>query len=690
MSDTIKFFSALYGSAQVGGIEVAFTPVDSGAPTQCRHIDVGDFDTIEDVSSDIALTGSNQYFIPNIIKESAKGRSSDSDIKSATCVFADFDGDGDLQRASKIWKDLDISPPWVVITGRTPHIRGHAYWPLDGEMANMTAFREVQQQLAAVLGGDTTVQNPSRLMRMPGSIAYPKKDGRIQETTEIQHRDQNQQTFSIIELRKTLNSAKPHDYGSGDNRASDNVVPINGSKLNLGLSKPLDVKSAWEQALASDSWHNNVIKMVASWVHRGLADFEIHQLTQQMTLPGYTAEDTAKEVTKAIDSARLKWGVKEPDSVLADPETDGRQEQNAPVPASMFIGEPPARQWVLDNWIPRGTVTALFGDGGVGKTLIAQQLANCLALGRGFMNTHVRPANVLFIACEDDTEELHRRQFDINNWLNNPTGPDNLYLWPRVGFDNILASFKEGEHAAEAFYDLIKAEIERIQTPDKDTVIFLDTAADMYGGNENSRREVNMFLKTYLGSLCVQYKATIIVLAHPSVAGMASGSGMSGSTAWNNGVRGRFYLTKADGGLDEERVLSRKKSNYSSAGDDESINLIWEAGVLTQVDQASGGTISRIERNTCERETIMSIDKYWEDGMPLKGAKGPGGRSHKLTVALPRELAKKGHSRKVIAAVMRELIDDELIVLDKKNTGTTTIRGYRLTDAGMARLGKKT
>ena len=76
--------------------------------------------------------------------------------------------------------------------------------------------------------------------------------------------------------------------------------------------------------------------------------------------------------------------------------------------------------------------------------------------------------------------------------------------------------------------------------------------------------------------------------------------------------------------------------------------------------------------------------------MPLKGAKGPGGRSHKLTVALPRELAKKGHSRKVIAAVMRELIDDELIVLDKKNTGTTTIRGYRLTDAGMARLGKKT
>jgi hypothetical protein len=34
----------------------------------------------------------------------------------------------------------------------------------------------------------------------------------------------------------------------------------------------------------------------------------------------------------------------------------------------------PPRLWNVPDWVPRGVVTSLYGDGGIGKTLLAQQL----------------------------------------------------------------------------------------------------------------------------------------------------------------------------------------------------------------------------------------------------------------------------------------------------------------------------
>ena len=45
-------------------------------------------------------------------------------------------------------------------------------------------------------------------------------------------------------------------------------------------------------------------------------------------------------------------------------------------------GKPiPDRKWMVDGWVPQGNVTMLAGDGGVGKSLLAQQLLTCAAIG---------------------------------------------------------------------------------------------------------------------------------------------------------------------------------------------------------------------------------------------------------------------------------------------------------------------
>jgi RecA-family ATPase len=73
------------------------------------------------------------------------------------------------------------------------------------------------------------------------------------------------------------------------------------------------------------------------------------------------------------------------------------------------------------------------------------------------------------------------------------------------------------------------------------------------------------------------------MLSHPSLTGLNSGSGTSGSTAWNNSVRSRLYLTREidSQGFEadpDKRVLTTKKANYGRVGGE--ITVRWHNGVF--------------------------------------------------------------------------------------------------------------
>ena len=57
---------------------------------------------------------------------------------------------------------------------------------------------------------------------------------------------------------------------------------------------------------AGQNWHINTLKLTGRYVQRGLSDAEIHTITDGLTLPGYTRQDTRIEVQKMIDGARVK------------------------------------------------------------------------------------------------------------------------------------------------------------------------------------------------------------------------------------------------------------------------------------------------------------------------------------------------------------------------------------------------
>ena len=82
------------------------------------------------------------------------------------------------------------------------------------------------------------------------------------------------------------------------------------------------------------------------------------------------------------------------------------------------------------------------GDGGVGKSLLAMQLATACATDNQWLGRAAMPCKVLAVFCEDDQGELHRRQNDINQHYGVGFGDlENMNWVSRVGDDAVMMTF---------------------------------------------------------------------------------------------------------------------------------------------------------------------------------------------------------------------------------------------------------
>ena len=120
----------------------------------------------------------NVYTTINPVSPNVEKNARDENVSLAFFSFADAD---DLAGVEALKKFCDIQKPeFTVITGRIPHLRFHGYWRLLKPCSNMALWRETQEQIALNFQTDTVVKNPSRIMRIPGTISYPNCKKRAQ------------------------------------------------------------------------------------------------------------------------------------------------------------------------------------------------------------------------------------------------------------------------------------------------------------------------------------------------------------------------------------------------------------------------------------------------------------------------------------------------------------------------------
>lgn len=261
----------------------------------------------------------------------------------------------------------------------------------------------------------------------------------------------------------------------------------------------------------------------------------------------------------------------EPESLFAAPavSTSAVREVESLVcidPTTWAGRSPQPREWVVDGWMPKGEVTLLYGDGGVGKSLIAMQFATCAATSRPWLGQNTRPSRVMGFFCEDGEDELFRRQADINKALGVEFADlTDLRLISRKHFDNTFALWDRQTGALKlqpVWHQLVDA-----AKAFRADVLIVDTIADVFAGSEIDRAQVSAFVKSCLGRMAQEIGGSVLALGHPSLSGKSSGSGTSGSTAWSNAARSRLYLKHPKGSdRGNTRVLEGMKANYGPKG----------------------------------------------------------------------------------------------------------------------------
>jgi RecA-family ATPase len=249
----------------------------------------------------------------------------------------------------------------------------------------------------------------------------------------------------------------------------------------------------------------------------------------------------------------------------------------------------------------------LSGEGAVGKTILELQRGVAHVLGRDWIGTLPEPGPVIYVNAEDEEDELRRRLGRIAAHYDArfaDIAKGGLHLLSLAGKDAVLGQAdRQGIVKPTPLFTRLREAACDI----KPKSITLDTSADVFAGNENDRAQVRQFVGLLRG-LAMDTNSAVLVCSHPSLTGISSDTGLSGSTAWHNSVRARLYFKPATTEAGETpdpdlRELQFKKNNYGPLS--QRLLLRWRNGVF--VPEPGQGSLERMAADQKDDEVFLTL-----------------------------------------------------------------------------------
>src|SRR5262249_51480876 len=209
-----------------------------------------------------------------------------------------------------------------------------------------------------------------------------------------------------------------------------------------------------------------------------------------------------------------------------------------------IAGDLKPRPWLIPERIPRRNVTLLSGEGAIGKSTLLMQLLGATVLAGGeWLGTWPDHGPALYLTAEEDDNEARLRLEAVAGSLGcnrRKLKEAGLKVLSFAGRDAILGEPDRNDIIRPTkLFERIREDVLRL----KPKLIGFDAAADVFAGNEINRAQTRQFV-TLLRGLAIATDSAVMLVAHPSLQGITSGSGLSGSTAWHNSVRARLYFQK--------------------------------------------------------------------------------------------------------------------------------------------------
>lgn len=333
-------------------------------------------------ASNMNSLGFNCYAVRNPIRADISGSASDNDIIAAFFLWADCDDSAAADNVLRFG-----GPPFTasIKTGSTPTTRAHAYWMLDKPCTDMALWRSAQEGIAAHFGSDRAVVNPSRIMRIAGTVAYPAKHklerGYVKEVATLRTEfpdtrapvtlDQMQRVFTHQQ------SGPVHiDTGAWDHNAKTTQTYLD----------------ALRRARTDGEKHTGVRDLAASLAGQGVKR-EMAEAIIKETCPVWDAN-----VEDLIASAYQKfYSEKERPAPPTDEEADKFSIQSS----DDFLADLEPLEYLIEGILPRGVTYSFTGYTGHGKTTLALQIALAIATGEDMAERACSEGDVLFLAGEN-------------------------------------------------------------------------------------------------------------------------------------------------------------------------------------------------------------------------------------------------------------------------------------------------
>jgi hypothetical protein len=483
MLEHLRFLFGNPAEYSDGKIEIAYTPAHTGAVSKADFFDASELEKAVDFAYQInSNVGVNVYVgaalrVPDVFPG---GRSSEKEYYASGFIWADLDDPGVAEAARPLYAALP--PSRVVVTGRVPHLRAQVWWKLHEYETDPKALRPYLAAACATLRGDRAVVDPARVMRLAGSIAWPKKDGRVPELTELKTPDH----ASVAVDPAAFLNAFPAAGQPGSTQAAGETH-ANDDKPRNPFSGRLKITELLERTRAEGQWHVNMRDAIASMVSSGWQDEAIRLATDPYRRDRSLQDDM---ITPLIYSARTKWARPDPEpDAQADPEMDPetgefKQETGLPLLYAEDITPITDTSDFVEDILRDGEFSVVYGESNCGKTFFALDLALHVALGIPWRGKAVEQGGVIYCALEGGHGTRNRiAAFKKHHGI---TGPIPLAVIP----SNLNFLDTQGDmQALVAAIQKAKARLGNVR------LLVVDTLSRaLAGGDENSSEDMGQLI----------------------------------------------------------------------------------------------------------------------------------------------------------------------------------------------------
>ena len=526
-------------------VELVFLSAEDKA--EVKHVARYRPDQIGQAADDAAAMnalGINVYCAINPIdannQPKAGHRASREHIVGAFYHWADAD---DAQAAENIRNFVGPKCTMHVLTGTQPCMRPHVYWELVEFTRNLPEWETRQKAIAATLGTDPKVTDAPRIMRLAGSINWPKPakraKGYIAEVTTLRVYDPLERPPVSAERMARAFVGVAAGAAAG------------GLQIDTGMgANAMDRALATAQIKAGENWRGNVMSLVASYIARGWTDDEILDRCEPFTLPGYTVADTREDVAGFIlwtrNQEARSGGRYATSPVGVQGQTYAPNFDHAPAPtpsdpapstagwrvqnATEFVEGFVAPEYLIDGVVQRGRLYTLTAPTGSGKTAVMLYIATAMSQGMPVCDRETECGDVLYLAGENP-DDVRARVIATLDQYGHTADATRLHFIP-------------GTFSIRADMDALKAALAKLPNC---ILVVVDTLAAYFDGDDsNSNAQMLDFARMLRRIIDVPSRPAVIVPAHPVKNAIKTNLTPMGGSALLNEVDGNLCLWKRE------------------------------------------------------------------------------------------------------------------------------------------------